>query len=111
VFFPIKEKVSPLGPKGATFFCVKNRSYFIKEGLSFGPIQNLEVTSDDSLAGSSTLQKGPVTAWHFWKEQLKSSAQEVIEKLGPSDMGQADPCHFWNLWISEIFGPRSDLRK
>lgn len=53
--------------------------YFIKEGLSFGPFQILEVTSD-SLAGSSTLQKEPMSAWHFWKEHLKSSAQEVIEK-------------------------------
>ncbi len=79
VFFPIKEKVASLGPKGETFSCVKNRSYFIKEELSFGPFQNLEVTSD-SLACSSTLQKGPVTAWHFRKEHLKSSALEVIQK-------------------------------
>jgi hypothetical protein len=47
IFFPVKEK---------TFFCVKNRSYFIKEGLSFGPFPNLEVISD-SLAGSPTLQE------------------------------------------------------
>lgn len=77
-FFPVKEKVSSLGPKGETFSCVKNRSSFIKEELSFGPFQNLEVTSD-SLAGSSTLQKRPVTAGHFRKENLKSSALEVIE--------------------------------
>jgi hypothetical protein len=39
----------------------------------------LEATSD-SLAGSSNLQKGPVTAWHIWKEDLKSSASEATQK-------------------------------
>jgi hypothetical protein len=45
-------------------WALKKRNCILKEGLSFGPFQNLEATSD-SLAGSSNLQKGPVTAWHI----------------------------------------------
>jgi hypothetical protein len=38
------------GLKGEAFSSVKNRSYFLNKGLSFGPFQNLEATID-SLAG------------------------------------------------------------
>jgi hypothetical protein len=41
-------------------WALKKRSCILKEGLSLGPFQNLEATSD-SLVGSSTLWKGPVT--------------------------------------------------
>jgi hypothetical protein len=44
-FFPLKEKVSSLGPKGETFSCVKNRSYFIKEELSFSPFQKCQAVT------------------------------------------------------------------
>jgi len=78
-FFPSRRRFLLEGLKERPFSCAKNRSYFIKKGLSFGPFPNLEVTSD-GLAGSLTLQKGPVTTYHFWKEHLKSSAPEVIKK-------------------------------
>jgi hypothetical protein len=36
--------------------------------------------TNDSLAGSSTLRKGPMTTYRVWKEHLKSSAPKSTEK-------------------------------
>jgi len=36
--------------------------------------------TNDSLAGSSTLRKGPMTTYRVWKEHLKSSAPKATEK-------------------------------